>query len=83
MTAAAAVQQQCSYYEYLYVSTERCVPSALLLVSRAEPAPGDCILATEGRPARRLSVGREATSLKFNSVAIQLIDRSAAVCCHQ
>ena len=58
------------------------MPSALLLVSRPEPAPGDCSLATEGRPPRRPSVGREATSL-YRSVTVQLIDRSAvANCCH-
>ena len=31
---------------------ERCVLSVLLLVSRPEPAPADCSLATEGRAAR-------------------------------
>ena len=58
------------------------MPSALLSVSRPEPAPGDCSLATQGRAARRPSFGREATSL-YRFVTIQLIDRSvAAVCGH-
>ena len=42
---------------YEYVSTERCVPSALLLISRPEPAPADCSLATERRAARRPASG--------------------------
>ena len=37
---------------YSYVSTERCGPSGLLLVSRPEPAPGDCSLVTERCAAR-------------------------------
>ena len=45
LTAASAVV-------YDYVSTERCPPSALLLVSRPEPAPADCSLATERRAGR-------------------------------
>ena len=36
LTAAAAA------VVYEYVSTDRCAPSALLLVSRPEPAPADC-----------------------------------------
>ena len=56
------------------------MPSVLLLVSRPEPAPADCSLVTEGRTARRPRVGREVTSL-YSCVTIQLIDRSAAVCC--
>ena len=67
---------------YEYVSTERCAPSALLLVSRPKPAPADfcCGLATERCAARGPSVGREATTL-YSCVTIQLIDISAAVCC--
>ena len=63
-------------YEYSYVSAKRCVPSALLLVSRSKPAPGDCSLATEGRAARRPSVGREATSLAHHPT-----HRSFCRCC--
>ena len=37
---------------YEYVSTERWAPSALLLISRPEPAPADCGLATERRADR-------------------------------
>ena len=48
---------------YEYVFTEGCAPSALLLVSRPEPALADCSLATERRAARQPRVGREATSL--------------------
>jgi len=53
----------CTSIVYEYVSTERCAPSALPLVSRPEPAPAGCSLATERRAARRLRVGCEATSL--------------------
>ena len=63
-----------------YISTERCAPSAPLLVPRPEAA---CSLATERRAARQPRVGREATSL-YSCVTIpthRLIDRSAAVCC--
>ena len=55
-------------------------PSALLLVSRPEPAPVDCSLATERRAVRRPRVGREATSL-YSCVTTQLIDRSASASC--
>ena len=48
---------------YEYVSTERGAPSALLSVSRPEPAPADCGLATKRRATHRPRVGREATSL--------------------
>ena len=51
------------YSRVVYVSAERCAPSALLLVSRPEPAPADSSLAMERRAARRPCVGREATSL--------------------
>ena len=37
---------------YEFVFTERCVTSALLLVSRPETAPADCRLATEGCATR-------------------------------
>ena len=73
LTAAAAVV-------YEYVSTERCAPGALLFVSRPEPAPADCSLATERRSARRLRVGRDATS-PSRWVTAQLTDRFAAACC--
>ena len=49
------------------------------MVSRPDPAPADCSLATERRAARRQRVGREATPL-YNCLAIQLINRSAAAC---
>ena len=69
----------CSLPGYEFVPTERCAPSAHLLVSRPEPAPANCCsLATERRTARRL--GREATSL-YSCVAIQLINCSAAARC--
>ena len=44
-----------------YVSSERCVLSVLLLVSKPEPVPGDRSLATERRAARRPNVERKAT----------------------
>ena len=70
-----------TYVVYEYVSTERCAPSALLLVSRSKPAPVDCcILATARRAACCPRVGREATTV-YSCVTIQLIDRSAAACC--
>ena len=56
------------------------MPSALLLVYRPKPAPGDCSAATERRAARRPSVGREGTSL-YCSVTILFIDRSVADVC--
>ena len=65
------------YVVYEYVSTEKYAPSALLLVSRPEPGPADCSLATERRAACRLRVGREATSI-CSYVTIHLIDRSGA-----
>ena len=74
LTAAAAAA------DYEYVSMERCAPSVLLLVSRAEPAPAHCSLATERRASRRPRVGRGATSL-YRRVTIQLVDRSAVACC--
>ena len=69
LTAAAVV--------YEYVSSERYSPSAPLLISRPEPAPADCSLATERRATRRRCGGRDATSLS-SCVSNQLIDR---FCC--
>ena len=43
---------------YEYVSTEKCALSALLSVSRPEPAPADCSLAT-GRRADRASGAKQ------------------------
>ena len=63
-----------------YVSTERCAPSTLLLVSRREPALADCILAKERRatsPTARRARGNVALKL----VTTQLIDRFAVACC--
>ena len=60
---------------YEYASTERCAPNALLLVSRPEPTPADCSLATE-RCADRASGAKQR---RYTAAAIQLIDRSAAV----
>ena len=66
------------YQVYQYVPTQRCPPSALLLVSRPEPAPSDCSLATDRRATRRLRVGCDATWLYNCCVATQLVDRSGA-----
>ena len=56
-------------YEYSYVSTERCVPSALLLVSRPEPAPDDCSLATEGRPGPPAARASGAKQRRYTALA--------------
>ena len=78
VTAATAVAAAADLV-YEYVPAERCTPSALLFVSRPETSAADCSLATERCAARRLHVGRDATSLS-SCVTIQLIDRSAAAC---
>ena len=65
---------------YEYISTERCAPSSLVLISKPELAPADCSLASERRAARRLRVGRDATS-RYSCVTIRIIDCSAAACC--
>ena len=80
-SAAAAAAAAAAAVVYEQISTDRCATRALLLVSRLEPAPADCSLATETRAARRSRVGREATSL-YSCVTIQLIERSAASCRH-
>ena len=60
---------------YEYVSTERRVPSALLLVSRPEPAPADCSLATERRADRASGAEqRRYTAVSpSNSSIVQLL----------
>ena len=59
---ANCISQLTAAVVYKYVSTEKCAPSALLSISRPEPAPADCTLATERRVAHRPRVGRKATS---------------------
>ena len=65
----------CSLRVQVYASTERCVPSALLLASRPEPAPADCCsLATEGRAARASgSKQRRDTAVSPSNSSIVLL----------
>ena len=51
---------------YEYAPTDWCAPSALLLVSRSEPAPADCGLATE----RRADRASGAKQLHYRAVSL-------------
>ena len=53
---------------------ERCAPSALVVVSRPEPTPVECSLATERRDARRpRAMQRRNTTVSSSNSSIALL----------